>query len=74
MIGKFIGAMLGRRLAGPHDGVKGAMIGAATPWLIARAFTPLGLTAMGLYGAKKLYDRRRARRARVAAARAPTAI
>jgi hypothetical protein len=63
MIGKLIGASLGRRLAGPHDGVKGAMIGAAAPWLIARAFTPLGFAAMGAYGAKKLYDRRRARRA-----------
>jgi hypothetical protein len=30
--------------------------------LIRRAFTPLGVAAIGAYGAKKLYDRRRARR------------
>lgn len=62
MIGKLIGAGIGRRVAGRHDGVKGALIGAAAPWLIRRAFTPLGFAAMGAYGAKKLYDRRRARR------------
>ena len=63
MLGKIIGANLGRRLAGPHDGVKGALIGAAAPWLVRRAFTPLGFAALGAYGAKKLYDRRKARRA-----------
>jgi len=63
MIGKILGAGLGRRLAGRHDGTKGALIGAAAPWLIRRAFTPLGLVALGAFGAKKLYDRRRARRA-----------
>jgi hypothetical protein len=63
MIGKLIGAGIGRRVAGRNDGFRGAMLGAAAPWLIRRAFTPLGLAAMGAYGAKKLYDRRRARRA-----------
>jgi len=63
MIGKLIGASIGRRFAGRHDGVKGAMIGAAAPWLLRRAFTPLGIAALGAYGAKKVYDRRRARRA-----------
>lgn len=62
MIGKLIGAGIGRRMAGRNDGVKGALIGAAAPWLLRRAFTPLGLAALGAYGAKKLYDRRRARR------------
>lgn len=63
MIGKIIGAAVGRRVAGRHEGGKGLLLGAATPWLLRRAFTPLGLAAMGAYGAKKLYDRRRARRA-----------
>jgi len=63
MIGKLIGAGIGRRIAGRNDGFRGAMLGAAAPWLIRRAFTPLGFAAMGAYGAKKLYDRRRARRA-----------
>ena len=65
MIGKLIGAGIGRRLAGRHDGVKGALIGAAAPWLLRRAFTPLGVVALGAYGAKKYYDRRRARRTAV---------
>lgn len=62
MIGKLIGAGVGRRLAGRNQGLKGAMIGAAAPWLIRRAFSPLGLVALGAYGAKKYYDRRRDRR------------
>ena len=63
MIGNIIGAAIGERLAGRNQGVKGALIGAAAPWLVRRALTPLGLLAIGAYGAKKLYDRRRARRA-----------
>ena len=62
MIGKIIGARVGQRLAGRNSGFKGALLGAAAPWLLRRAFTPLGFAAMGAYGAKKLYDRRRARR------------
>lgn len=62
MIGKIIGAGIGRRMAGPHQGLKGALIGAAAPWLIRRAFTPLGFAALGAYGAIKLYDRHRTRR------------
>lgn len=66
MIGKLIGAGIGRRLAGRNEGARGALIGAAAPWLLRRAFTPLGIAALGAYGAKKIYDRRRARRARTA--------
>ena len=62
MIRNLIGAMVGRRLAGRGDGVRGALVGAAAPWLIRRALSPLGLLAIGAFGAKKLYDRRRARR------------
>ena len=54
---------IGRRLAGRNAGVKGALIGAAAPWLIRRALTPLGLVALGAYGAKKFYDHKRERRA-----------
>ena len=63
MLGKILGASLGRRLAGNHDGVKGALLGAAAPWLLRRAFTPRGVVALGAWGAKKYYDHRRARRA-----------
>ena len=63
MIGKFLGAMIGERVAGRHSGMKGALLGAATPWLLRRAFTPLGVAALGAWGAKKAWDWRKARRA-----------
>ena len=63
MIGKLIGAGIGRRIAGRNEGMKGMLLGAAAPWLLRRAFTPLGVAALGAYGAKKLWDRRRSRRA-----------
>ena len=63
MLGKLVGAGIGKRLAGRNEGLKGALLGAAAPWLVRRAFTPLGLFALGAYGAKKFYDRRRTRRA-----------
>jgi hypothetical protein len=62
MIGKMIGAAVGKKIAGRHGGLKGALIGAAAPWLLRRAFTPLGFAAMGAWGAKKYYDSRRQRR------------
>ena len=62
MFGKLFGAAIGRRLAGRNQGTKGMLIGAAAPWLLRRAFTPLGMAALGAYGAKKYYDRRRGRR------------
>jgi hypothetical protein len=62
MFGNLIRAGIGSRLAGRNEGLKGALLGAAAPWLVRRAFTPLGLAALGAYGAKKFYDRRRARR------------
>jgi hypothetical protein len=63
MIGKLVTAHIGQKIAGRHNGWKGALIGAAAPWLLRRAFTPLGMAAVGAYGAKKLWDRRRAQRA-----------
>ena len=69
MIGKIVAAEVGRRLAGRNNGVKGALIGAAAPWLLRRAFTPAGVAIIGALAAKKLYDnkkeRDRAERARV---------
>jgi len=61
MIGNLIRARIGQRLAG--GGAQGALIGAAAPWLLRRAFTPLGVAVLGAWGAKKLWDRRKARRA-----------
>jgi len=63
MIGKIVGAVVGKRIAERYgDGFKGAVIGAAAPVIVRRAFGPLGLALAGGYFAKKIYDSRRTRR------------
>ncbi len=60
MIGKIVGAVVGKKIAGRHgDGVKGALIGAAAPLVVRRLFGPLGLLLAGGYAAKKIYDKQR---------------
>jgi hypothetical protein len=61
MIGKIVAAEIGRRLAGRDNGIKGALIGAAAPWLMRRAFTPAGIAIIGAIAAKKLYDKKKER-------------
>lgn len=61
MIAKIVAAEVGRRLAGRENGVKGALIGAAAPWLLRRAFTPAGIAIIGAYAAKKMYDMKKER-------------
>lgn len=61
MIGKMIGAEVGRRLARNQSPLVGALIGAATPWLLRRAFTPAGIAVAGAFAAKKLYDKKKER-------------
>jgi hypothetical protein len=61
MIRSLIGAAIGRRIAGNRSGTRGAMLGAAAPFIARRAFGPLGLAVGGAYLAKRLYDSRRAR-------------
>jgi hypothetical protein len=61
MIGKLIRGYLGEKLAPRGEGAKGALLGIAAPWLVRRALTPLGLAVVGAWGAKKLWDHRRAR-------------
>jgi hypothetical protein len=61
MIGKIVAAEIGRRVAGRNNGVKGALIGAAAPWLLRRAFTPAGIAIIGAFAAKKMYDKKRER-------------
>jgi hypothetical protein len=67
MFRTLIGAAIGRRLAGRQEGAKGALIGAAAPWVARRAMGPVGIALAGGWVAKKLYDRRRNRRAPAAA-------
>lgn len=62
MLGKIAGALIGRRLAGRNDGLKGALLGAAGARIAARGLGPLGTALAVGYGAKKLYDWNRSRR------------
>ena len=64
MFGKIVTAELGRRLAGRQNGLKGALLGAAAPWLLRRAFTPIGAAIIGGLVAKKVYDSRKERQNR----------
>ena len=61
MLGKIAGALIGRRLAGRHSGAKGALIGYGAAALARRGLAPLAAVAALGWGAKKLYERRRAR-------------
>lgn len=61
MIGKLIRAGIGRRVAGRGNGAKGALIGAAAPYVLRRLSTRTGLLIAGAYVAKKLYDKSRGR-------------
>jgi len=61
MLGKILGASIGRRLGGRNNGGTGLLLGALAPAIARRAFGPLGLVLAGGYVAKKVYDRRRNR-------------
>lgn len=61
MIGKIIGAAVGRRIAGRYGGGKGMILGALAPVLVRRAMGPLGLALAGGWAAKKYYDTRKLR-------------
>ena len=61
MLGRIAGALIGERIAGRNQGLKGAALGYGIAALARRGLGPLGL-ALGLgWGAKKLWDRRKAR-------------
>ncbi len=69
MLGKIIGAAIGRRVAGRYSGGRGMIIGALAPIVARRAFGPLGLAIGGGYLAKKLYDRSKGRNAQLGTGR-----
>ena len=58
MFGKLAGAFIGRRVAGPNSGVKGALLGYGVAALARRGLGPLAAVAAVGWGAKKLYERR----------------
>jgi len=63
MIGKFLGAAIGRKLAGPNAEGKGGLIGWFAPVLIRRISPPVAIALGGAYAAKKVWDWRKSRRA-----------
>ena len=56
MLGKILGAVVGSKVAGRNEGVKGAVLGAAGASIARRGLGSLGTLALVGYGAKKLYD------------------
>ena len=62
MLGKLLGAIVGEKVAGRHEGAKGALLGAGIAAVARRGLGPLGLALGAGWAAKKLYDRRQARR------------
>ena len=71
MLGKLAGALIGKRLADRNSGLKGAALGYGAAAIARRGLGPLGL-AIGLgWGAKKLWDRQKARKPRFPAEAAP---
>ena len=63
MIGKILGAALGRKLAGRGEEGKGTLIGFVAPAILKRVTPALAITVAAGWGAKKLWDRRRDRAA-----------
>jgi hypothetical protein len=63
MIGNILGAIVGERIAGRNNKLTGALVGAAVPALARRGLGTLAIVAAAGWGAKKLLDRRRGRRA-----------
>ena len=66
MIAKILGAIAGKKLAGRNNQLSGALVGAAVPVIARRGLGPLGLVLAAGWGAKKLIDYRRGRKAAAA--------
>ena len=60
MIGKLFGAWLGNKLAGRHQGAKGAIIGYGAAALARRSVPALAAVALGGWAFSKWRDKRRA--------------
>jgi hypothetical protein len=59
MLGKLAGAWLGKKIAGPHQGAKGAILGYGTAALAKRSVPTLATLALGGWAFKKWRDKRR---------------
>lgn len=62
MLGKILGAIVGSKVAGRNEGVKGAVLGAAGASIARRGLGGLGTLALVGYGAKKLWDWNKSRK------------
>ena len=63
MLAKILGAIAGKNIAGRNNKLSGALIGAAVPVIARRGLGPLGLALAAGWGAKKLIDYSRGRKA-----------
>jgi hypothetical protein len=63
MLAKILGAIAGEKIAGRNNKLSGALIGAAVPVIARRGLGPLGLVLAAGWGAKKLIDYSRGRKA-----------
>lgn len=63
MLAKILGAIAGQKVAGRNNKLSGALIGAAVPAIARRGLGPLGVMLAAGWGAKKLIDYRRGRKA-----------
>jgi hypothetical protein len=59
MIGKLFGAWLGKRIAGPRSGAKGAVLGYGAAALARRSVPAWAAVAVGGWAFRKWRDRRR---------------
>jgi hypothetical protein len=60
MLGKLAGAWLGNKVAGQHQGAKGAMIGFGAAALARRSVPTLAALALGGWAWKRWRNKRRA--------------
>ena len=63
MLAKILGAIAGEKIAGPNNKVTGALVGAAVPVIARRGLGTLGLVLAAGWGAKKMIDYSRGRKA-----------
>jgi hypothetical protein len=63
VLAKILGAIAGEKLAGRNNKLSGALVGAAVPVIARRGLGTLGLVLAAGWGAKKLIDRSRGRKA-----------
>ena len=63
MLAKILGAIAGEKIAGRNNKLTGALVGAAIPAIARRGLGPIGLVLAAGWGAKKMIDYTRGRKA-----------